>query len=359
MDIFKVIDTLLNEYFMKSKSMVGNGFPWAVIQSFHEVYRHLYPTEPYINNRPVDDMDKPQYILETLKKQLEFYATVARSVIPYDTLSPKKLPDIHLADKNNTVENATGTLYGKLWENFSLDDIIQEGKKLLENRINSPNFKLTDLKNKVVLDLGCGSGRYTVALSGYGCKMIIGYDMGKQGLEVGRKIVKKYGLKNVKFEEGDVLNLPYENESFDFVFCNGVLHHTKDFPKALSEFHRVLKASCTAFLYLYADGGLFWNFRKKAREITCNIPREYAQQVLNILGLPSNRFIFMDTWYVPIERHTLKKELEKLLLNDIGFRSLEKMISRNETDLDYYIATGRPYARELYGDGEHRYLCHK
>ena len=77
------------------------------------------------------------------------------------------------------------------------------------------------------------------------------------------------------------------------------------------------------------------------------------------MGLPSNRFIFMDTWYVPIERHTTKEELENILLHDIGFSSIEKLTSRHEADLDNYIATDRQYARELYGDGEHRYLCYK
>lgn len=357
--IFKQIYAVLNEYFGMSDSMVSKGFPWAVILSLHEVFRHLYPTEPYIEDYSVEDKDKPQYILGLLKKQCEFYSVLGKSVIPYKALSLGNISDVYSAGRRMSTETVTGTLYGNLWEKFSLQDIIEEPKKLLEKRINSQTFSLTDLKDQSVLDLGCGSGRFTVALNTYGCKTITGYDMGEQGLDVGRNIVKKHNLKNIEFKKGDVLDLPYEDEYFDFVFCNGVLHHTKDFRKGLSELYRVLKTSGKAFLYLYADGGLFWDFRKKAREITCKIPRDYAQQVLDILGLPSNRFIFMDTWYVPIERHTSKEELEGLLLKDIGFRSIEKLISTNETDLDFYIAADRPYARELYGDGEHRYLLCK
>ena len=358
--IFEQIYTLLDEYFEMSDSMLSRGFPWAVILSLHEVYRHLYPTEPCIEDYSVEDKDKPQYILTLLKNQCEFYSTVAKNVIPYNALSLDNISDIYSVSKDTSTEVATGTLYGNLWDNFRLDDIIEEGKKLIQKRINSQNFSLTDLKDKVVLDLGCGSGRYTVALNAYGCKAITGYDSGEQGLDIGRDIVKKYGLKNIKFVKGDALDLPYEDESFDFVFCNGVLHHTKDLKRGLSELYRVLKTSGTAFLYLYADGGLFWNFRKKARKVTrSRIPHEYAQQVLNILGLPSNRFIFMDTWYVPIERHTSKEELEDILLNNIGFSSIEKLISKNEADLDFYVAAGRPYAGELYGDGEHRYLLYK
>jgi len=357
--LFERVYTLLDEYFEMSDSMLTRGFPWAVILSLHEVYRHLYPTEPYIEDYSVLDKDKPRYILELLKEQCKLYSIVARSVIPYKTLSLENISDVYSVGKDISIEVATGTLYGNLWENFVLDDIIEEGKKLVQKRINSPNFSLTDLAGKVVLDLGCGSGRYTIALNSYGCKTITGYDMGGQGLAVAENIVNKYGIKNINFVEGNVLSLPFEDESFDFVFCNGVLHHIRNLKRGLSELYRVLKTSGTAFLYLYADGGLFWNFRKKAREITGKIPREYAQQVLNMLGLPSNRFIFMDTWYVPIERHTSKEELENMLLNDIGFRTIEKLISKNKTDLDFYVAAGRPYASELYGDGEHRYLLEK
>jgi len=357
--IFEEIYTLLDEYFSTSDSIVSKGFPWAVILSLHEVYRHLYPTEPYIENYSVEDEDKPQYILELLKNNVNFIHIVAKSVIPYQTLWLENISDIYSVSKSMSIKTATGTLYGNLWEKFRFDDVVEEAKKLIQARINSQNLILPDLEGKVVLDLGCGSGRYTIALNTYGCKTITGYDMGDQGLDIARDIVKKYGLKNIKFVKGDVLDLPYEDESFDFVFCNGVLHHTKDLERGLSELYRVLKTSGTAFLYLYADGGLFWNFRKKAREVTRKVPREYAQQVLNVLGLPSNRFIFMDTWYVPIERHTSKEELEDILLNDIGFSSIEKLISKVETDLDFYVAADRPYARELYGDGEHRYLLYK
>jgi ubiquinone/menaquinone biosynthesis C-methylase UbiE len=129
--------------------------------------------------------------------------------------------------------------------------------------------------------------------------------------------------------------------------------------KGLEELHRVLKPSGKSFLYLYAANGLFWDFRAKAREITAKIPREYAQLILDIIGLPPNRFIFMDTWYVPIERHTTKNELEKILKEDIGFKSIEKLVSKNNTDLESSLNNDKPFAKELYGDGEHRYLLIK
>ena len=67
--IFNQINKTLNEYFIKSESMLLKGFPWIVVLSFHEVYRHLYPIEPYIENYSIPDTKKPQYLLDLLYNQ--------------------------------------------------------------------------------------------------------------------------------------------------------------------------------------------------------------------------------------------------------------------------------------------------
>ena len=129
--IFEQIHTLLDEYFSTSASMLSKGFPWAVILSLHEVYRHLYPTEPYIEDYSVEDKDKPQYILDVLKNQLDVYSIVAKSVIPYKTLSLENISDNYSVSKSMSIEAATGTLYDSLWEKFGLDVVVEEAKKLI------------------------------------------------------------------------------------------------------------------------------------------------------------------------------------------------------------------------------------
>jgi ubiquinone/menaquinone biosynthesis C-methylase UbiE len=358
-NIFNQIYETLDEYFFLSESMLKKGFPWTVVLSLHEVHRHLYPIDPYIDNYSIPDTKKPNYILNLLSKQLKLYKTVKVTFTPYENVFSENLNNIYDDVINLSTEDSTHTLYGNLWENFTLKDIVDEPKLLIENRVKTPRFNLHDLKGKTILDLGCGSGRYAIALSTYGCKRVIGFDMGDQGLKVGKSIIEKHKINNVTFIKGNVLDLPFDNDHFDFVFCNGVLHHTKDMEKGIKELYRVLKPGGKSFLYLYAAGGLFWNFRKRVKNIFKKIPREYTQNVLHTIGLPSNRFIFMDNWYVPIERHTTRDELEKILKIGIGFKSVEKLISKNSTDLESYINDDRPFAKELYGDGEHRYLLTK
>ena len=203
---------------------------------------------------------------------------------------------------------------------------------------------------------GCGSGRYSIALARVGAMKVVGVDYDKESFHEGRRLVKKLKLP-VKFRAANVLALPFKDNSFDFIFCNGVLHHTHSIQRGLKEMHRVLKPNGCAFLYLYAAGGAFWETRTAMRKLFKRIPIEYTERVLKMIGMPPNRFIFCDTWYVPVETLTRKADLERMLAA-VDFR-FEKIVSRNAFDLDAALKKGIRGAAEMWGDGEHRYILFK
>ncbi|HEX4070933.1 MAG TPA: methyltransferase domain-containing protein, partial [Planctomycetaceae bacterium] len=140
--------------------------------------------------------------------------------------------------------------------------------------------------------------------------------------------------------------------SFDFVFSNGVLHHTRSWQAAFDEYVRVMRRS--GFLYLYATGGFFWTTRRALQPLFEAIPRSYTAEVLRLIGMPGNRMIFLDTWYVPIEEHIARADLEAAFRQrNLAF---EKLPSQVEFDLDNALAQGIPGATAVWGEGEHRYL---
>jgi SAM-dependent methyltransferase len=139
--------------------------------------------------------------------------------------------------------------------------------------------------------------------------------------------------------------------------CNGVLHHTSSIEQGIRELYRVLKKDRKAFLYIYGNGGIFWTTRKVLRNVFRRIPLDYTKEILNIIGVPKNRFIFCDTWYVPVETHTKKKDLERML-TITGF-TFEKVVSRNDFDVDYALEKGIPMAEVMWGEGDHRYILKK
>ena len=94
-----------------------------------------------------------------------------------------------------------------------------------------------DLRDKKVLDAGCGEGRYGQYMKERGAIVT--------GVDFSTGLVKLAAGKLDKVLEGDVRNLPFENESFDVVTCFMVLMllPNTDCRRTFEEFHRVLKNS--------------------------------------------------------------------------------------------------------------------
>jgi SAM-dependent methyltransferase len=207
---------------------------------------------------------------------------------------------------------------------------------------------------RTVLDLGCGSARYSIALALLGAASVTAVDLQAKSYARAQAYCERHGLP-VRFREADVLKLPFEDRAFDFVFCNGVLHHTRSWQAALDEYLRVMRRS--GFLYLYGTGGFFWSTRRALRQLFEKIPRTYAAAMLELMGMPGNRMVFLDTWYVPIEEHLARAELEAAFARH-GVRFI-KLMSEVDFDPDNAIARGVPGAAIVWGEGEHRYLLER
>lgn len=333
--------------------------PWLVVIAMHEYARCIYPADPCL---PFDEdhssTERVSRVLDSCIGLLESAAPLGSYFEHQVDAMAKVLAEPSLLQDRRRDEEATQQVYGRLWDDLDTDAYLSESVELMEARLRNSGVQRASFSGKVVLDLGCGSGRHTMAMAMAGATRAHGVDLGAASLETARSIAAQAGLENIEFRVGDALDLPYEDSTFDFIWCNGVLHHTKDMERGITELHRILKSGSQAFLYLYGDGGLFWYSRKQMPPVMQRIPQEYALAILTMIGMPKNRFIFADNWYVPIERHTTRAALEAYL-SQVGFCSLQKVIGTRSTDLDRAIATGDPDAALIWGDGEHRYLITK
>ena len=92
-----------------------------------------------------------------------------------------------------------------------------------------------------VLDAGCGSGTNSLWLAGQGFA-VTGVDFSDFALGKAREHAKSAGLDDrIDFRTGNLTGLEFENQSFDAVFCIGVLMHIPDVEKALRELVRVVR----------------------------------------------------------------------------------------------------------------------
>ena len=100
-----------------------------------------------------------------------------------------------------------------------------------------------------VLDVGCGQGIDLVRYARTGAR-VTGIDLTPRHVELARRHLEAAGLAG-KVVVGDAEQLPFDDDSFDRVSSNGVLHHTPDIAAALREIRRVLRPGGEARIIVY------------------------------------------------------------------------------------------------------------
>ena len=107
-----------------------------------------------------------------------------------------------------------------------------------------------------ILEVGCGMGTDLLEYARNGAG-VVGLDLTPRHLELAQRRFSLFDQDGL-FVNGDAEHLCFRNDSFDFVFSNGVLHHTPDTQRAVDEIHRVLKPGGEALILLYHQRSLHY-----------------------------------------------------------------------------------------------------
>lgn len=104
-------------------------------------------------------------------------------------------------------------------------------------------FSLGQIKSKKILDVGCGSGLYTLTFLKMGAEFVAGQDLSQESLNITIDACKKSGFSNFEMKAGNCETLLFENNSFDLVFSGDVFEHIscKQKENFINEIYRVLK----------------------------------------------------------------------------------------------------------------------
>jgi len=117
--------------------------------------------------------------------------------------------------------------------------------------IFSKRTGFTDLKGKLVLDAGCGAGRFMeIALQRGG--QVIGVDM-SFAVDQAQQNVGRHPRANVV--QADLMNLPFASGSFDAAFSIGVLHHTSNAEQAFDCVAKLVKRGGKLAVWVYSNDG--------------------------------------------------------------------------------------------------------
>jgi SAM-dependent methyltransferase len=108
-----------------------------------------------------------------------------------------------------------------------------------------------DLQNKKVLEIGLGYGTLGQLIFSRHCDYY-GLDIaeGPVAMMVSRlRFLGQETSDHIRL--GSALEIPYEDECFDYVYSIGCLHHTGNLPKSIAEVYRVLRHGGKAIIMLY------------------------------------------------------------------------------------------------------------
>ncbi|MFY9493284.1 MAG: methyltransferase domain-containing protein [Minisyncoccia bacterium] len=219
----------------------------------------------------------------------------------------------------------TSLIYGNLFAGYS-DKLFEDSVDLFFKRHRVWNIDLDWFKNKVCLDVGCGGGRYLVALARLGVKKVVGIDVSKPAVDLSNQRLKERVISNALAQEGSVLDLPFPDAGFDYVISSGVIHHTPDPLKAFNELVRVLNPGGKMFLSVYGRGGFKWLVNDLFRYSICRIiPFKVVESIFSFFGIPANkRYNILDNLYVPYCYRFLESEIRRWF-SESGFENIRRV----------------------------------
>ncbi len=105
-----------------------------------------------------------------------------------------------------------------------------------------------------VLMPGAGTGQHPLTVaSSYADAQVTGVDLSRASLAYGKRMAGRYGIGNIEFLRGDILDLPKLGRTFDHAECVGVLHHMADPRAGLLAIASVLRPGAFLRLGLYGE----------------------------------------------------------------------------------------------------------
>ncbi len=138
------------------------------------------------------------------------------------------------------------------------------------------------LDGKLILDAGCGMGRYSRIAAGTRCEHSIGMDLSR-AVEAARDLTA--GLDRVSLIRGDLLRLPFADERFDIIYSLGVLDHTPDPRSAFLGLARLLKPGGRIAVWVYPRERPLVEFIMNAqRAVSTRLPLPLLELLCRIMA---------------------------------------------------------------------------
>jgi SAM-dependent methyltransferase len=154
--------------------------------------------------------------------------------------------------------------FGFQWQRFArtwMDEANRHDAEL--NFRKQTGFTPEELRGKLVLDVGCGMGRFAEVATRWGAR-VVGIDLSAAAEVAAHNLVDREFVAL----QADVFALPFAPGTFDHIYSIGVLHHTPDCERAFKGLPRYLKPGGNIALWLYSAYNKWYRFTDIYRKVS-------------------------------------------------------------------------------------------
>ncbi len=135
-----------------------------------------------------------------------------------------------------------------------------------------------DVAGRLVLDVGCGMGRFADVVSRWGGQ-VVAIDL---SLAVEAAHANLGGRDNVRILQANLFHLPFRLGTFDIVYSLGVLHHTPDCEKAFRQLVPFVRPGGRLCVWVYGTMGPWERFARLYRRVTVRLPRRLLHAICHL-----------------------------------------------------------------------------
>jgi SAM-dependent methyltransferase len=168
--------------------------------------------------------------------------------------------------------------FGFQWHRYAKTQLDNEEIRQSETHFRMrTGFRPEDLKDKLVLDVGCGMGRFAEVATRWGAR-VVGIDLSAAAEVAARNLSERDFIAL----QADVFTLPFAPESFDIIYSIGVLHHTPSCERAVKALPQYLKPGGTLAVWLYSSYNKWYRFSDMYRKVTTRVAPEKLHAFLSV-----------------------------------------------------------------------------